>query len=93
MMWQSISAAWAPLAAHTASMRLAHRRIARFCCVPLVRRASRHGPPSWCMPAPRRRPISQTAVRNRSTALDRERDAHPAADAQRRQPALRVALD
>ncbi|WP_232448366.1 hypothetical protein, partial [Burkholderia ubonensis] len=76
MMWQSISAAWAPLAGHTASMRRAHRRIARFCCELLVRR-----------------PISQTAVRNRSTALDRERNPHPAADAQRRQPALRVALD
>ncbi|WP_232461136.1 hypothetical protein, partial [Burkholderia ubonensis] len=39
------------------------------------------------------KPLSETAVRNRSTALDRERNPHPAADAQRRQPALRVALD
>ncbi|WP_260426898.1 MULTISPECIES: hypothetical protein, partial [unclassified Burkholderia] len=37
-------------------------------------------------------PHACTIVRLCSTALDRERDAHPAADAQRRQPALRIAL-
>ncbi|WP_306454040.1 hypothetical protein, partial [Burkholderia sp. MSMB1835] len=35
----------------------------------------------------------RTVPSPRSGALDRERDAHPAADAQRRQPALRIALD
>ncbi|WP_230965163.1 hypothetical protein, partial [Burkholderia pseudomultivorans] len=40
-----------------------------------------------------RRARMRGIARSCSVALDRERDAHPAADAQRRQPALRIALD
>ncbi|WP_254640714.1 hypothetical protein, partial [Burkholderia sp. GbtcB21] len=59
----------------------------RACCWLLVVRDNRFA-------RPRRRPAPPAGrvFSPGSDALDRERDTHPAADAQRRQPALRIAL-